>query len=258
MFLKQYRIILYILLLVCLPLNAQNGSKKIEGKIESETMDVSDVHVMNTSSKKATITNAYGYFTISVKLNDTIWFSAIQYEKYHLVITNAVLEEEMVTVTLEEALTELEEVVITPYNLSGDLYKDIESLKIEPEVTNVTLGLPNAHVKALTLNERKLFYAMSEQGLHKFIDEISGHNKKLRKMVSQDQDEDQIQTVRKFYPDSLYSQQLKIPLERIDDFMYFCAVDSIFNSTIDSQDKLKIWEFLEKKSPIYQKNNDLD
>lgn len=258
MFLNRNHIIFCIAYFVCLISNAQELTKKLDGKIESETMEVSDVHVINTTSKKATITNAYGYFTIPVKLNDTIRFSAIQYEKSQLVVNDEILESKMVTVTLIESLTELEEVVITPYRLSGDIYKDIQSLKIDPVVTSSTLGLPNANVKSLSLNERKLFLAMEEQALHRLIDEITGHNKRLRKMVSLDEVAYQIETVKKFYPDSLYIQELKVPPERIDDFMYFCAFDTIFNTTVDSKDKLKIWEFLERRSKNYRENNNLD
>jgi len=221
-------------------------------------MEVANIHVINTTSKKATITNAYGYFALSVKLNDTIRFSAIQYEKSFLVVDTTILASEIVTITLKESLTVLEEVVITPYKLSGDIYKDIQSLKVESVVTSSTLELPNANVKTLSLNERRLFLAMEEQALHRLIDELTGHNKRLRKIVALDEVANRIETVKQFYPDSLYSQELKIPRERIDDFMYFCAFDTTFNVTIDSQDKLKIWEFLEKRSTVYRKNNHLD
>lgn len=255
MLLKRNPVMFSILILVCISTNAQNFTKKIEGRVQSETMEVSGVHIINSTSKKATITDINGYFTISAKLNDTIRFSGIQYEKSTLIVNNKVLESEIITVTLKETITELEEVVVTPYNLSGDIKKDIQALKIEPLVTSTSLELPNADVKSLTLNERKLFLAMEEQLLHKLIDEISGHNKRLRNMVALDQAANQIETVKKFYSDTLYIQRLKLSPERIDDFMYFCAVDSIFNATIESQDKLKIWEFLKKKSSIYRKNN---
>ncbi|TMM53182.1 hypothetical protein FEE95_19115 [Maribacter algarum] len=258
MFSDRNFIIFFIISFVSLISNAQEIAKELDGKIESETMEVSDVHVINANSKKATITNAYGYFRISVKLNDTIWFSAIQYEKSQLIVTNEILQSKMVTVRLKESLTELDEVVITPYKLSGDIAKDIQSLKIEPVVTSSTLGLPNAHVKQLSLNERKLFLAMEEQALHRLIDEITGHNRRLRKMVSLDEVAEQIEIIKKFYAVSLYSQKLKVPEERIDDFMYFCAFDTIFKATVDGQDKLKIWEFLEDRSKIYRVNNDLE
>ena len=51
--------------------------------------------------------------------------------------------------------------------------------------------------------------------------------------------------------------ELRIPMNKIPDFMYFCEVDVTFNSIVDSRDKLKIWEFLKMKSAEYRTNNDL-
>jgi len=51
---------------------------------------------------------------------------------------------------------------------------------------------------------------------------------------------------------------LKIPKESIDDFMYFCEIDSTFQAVVDTHDKLKIWEIMILKSQLYRKNNELD
>lgn len=256
MFFKK-KVLFVIFFSVFVLSNAQNFSKDLQGKIKSESMELSDVHVVNITSKKATITDQHGDFKILVKLNDTLWFSSIQHEKSHLVVTNMVLETEKVIVNLKETLTVLEEVVIPSHKLSGNLDTDIKSMKFEPVISALTVGLPNADVKTLSVNERRLFYAMTEQGLHRLIDEMTGHNKRLRKMVFLDEEKLRLQTLKSFYPDSFYSKHLKIPSERIYDFIYFCAEDSIFNSTIESHNKLKIWEFLEKRSLIYRESNDL-
>lgn len=246
-----------ILIFVGFMANAQNSFENFDGKVKSESSHIPNVHVINRTSKKATITNAHGYYSIPAKLHDTILFSSIQFEKLGLVVTAEVLESEIVEILLKEKTIELEEVLVTPYNLTGDIHKDIQSIKLKSEVTTRTLGLPNANVKKLTINERKLFLAMQEQALHRLLDEITGHNKKLRKLVHVDNMKEQIETVKDYYPDSLFSQRLHIPLEKIDDFMYFCAVDSSFSSTLKSRDKLKFLEFLEEKSPIYRKNINL-
>jgi len=258
MTLKQKHGISFILFFVCLVAVAQNFSKSLKGKVKSESTHVPDVHIINKTSKKATITNAYGYFSIPVKPNDTILFSSVQFEKFELVANMEVLKSEIVQITLKEITVELEEVLVMPYNLTGDLHKDIQSLKTGSEISSAALELPNANVKRLTINERKLFLAMQEQALHRLLDEITGHNKKLRKLVHVDNVAEKIQLVKKFYPNSLYSQRLNIPLEKIDDFMYFCAVDSSFTSNIENKDKLNFLMFLEKKSSIYRKNNNLD
>ncbi len=45
--------------------------------------------------------------------------------------------------TFEEFVNELDEVVVRPYNLSGDLNRDMQQMKTDPVVTASTLGLPN-------------------------------------------------------------------------------------------------------------------
>lgn len=258
MALRKKHAIAVILFFACLTVRSQKLSENLDGKVKGKSSHIPDVHVINKTSKKATISNASGYFSIPAKPNDTILFSSVQFEKFELIVNAEILEGGIIEIALNEVMIELEEVLVTPYNLTGDLHKDIQFLKMEPEVSASTLGLPNAGVKKMTKNERKLFYAMQEQALHRLLDEITGHNRKLRKLVHLDNAAQQIQTAKEFYPDTFYSERLNIPLEKIDDFIYFCAVDSSFSSTIESKDKLKFLKFLEKKSPIYRKNNNLD
>ena len=66
------------------------------------------------------------------------------------------------------------------------------------------------------------------------------------------------QRVQDFYVDSLFVATLKIPKEKIDDFMYFCEVDTKFQEVVDSRDKLRIWDFMILKSRAYRENNKLD
>ncbi|MGB5818283.1 MAG: carboxypeptidase-like regulatory domain-containing protein [Saonia sp.] len=233
----------------------------LQGKIQSVSEDLADVHVLNITTKKATITNAYGYFSIPVKLNDTLLFSAVQFKKKEVIVTRSVLKSPILYVSLEEALNELDEVVVTPYNLSGNIEGDIESLKTGPVVTAATLGLPNAYVKPLTQAERHLIEATTGGGLvplNPILNGISGRTKMLKRRLARDKKYARTTRVREFYADSLYLTELKIPIPKIADFMYFCEVDSGFDTVVDTRDKLKIWGFLQKKSIVYRANNKLE
>ena len=76
------RIFLLFLLFVSTYSGAQTiFSDRLEGRVISEGNGIADVHVMNTSRNRATITNANGEFAISAGVNDTILFSAVQYKK---------------------------------------------------------------------------------------------------------------------------------------------------------------------------------
>ena len=222
---------------------------------------VADVHVMNTSRNRATITNANGEFTITASVNDTILFSAVQFRKKTIVVSLSMMESVQIIVSLEEFVNELDEVVLRPYDLSGDLSRDMGQMNTGQIVTASTLGLPNAYAKPKTQSERKLFEATTGGGLvplNPILNAISGRTKYLKKVLARERKYARTDRVREFYADSLFVKELKIPETKIDDFMFYCEVDYAFSSVVDTQDRLKIWEFLKKKSTIYRENNELD
>lgn len=241
-------------------------SKEIKGQIVNANTDLADVHVLNTTSHTATITDAQGYFTIAVKLNDTLVFSGVQYVKKEIVISKDMYNSNLVQVPLEEFTNELNEVTVMPYNLSGDLASDMGRLEKEPLYTASTIGLPNANVKLLTKNERLLREAsmgpvsiglLFSVPFNPIVNAITGRTKRLKKIVAAEQAYRQTDRVQNMYVDSLFVNQLGIPKEKIDDFMYFCEVDESFNALAKSNDELKLWEFLQKKSKVYRENNGL-
>jgi hypothetical protein len=240
--------------LIVINASAQSIFSKLEGKVTNLDKGIADVHVMNTSSNRATITDAEGRFSISTKLNDTILFSAVQYKRMSLVISRAMLESRSIIVPLEEFINELDEVVVRPYNLSGDLNRDMNSLNKEKVYVASTLGLPNAYVKPITQAERKLNEATTGGGLvplNPIINAISGRTKYLKKVLASQEKYARTIRVREYYADSLFVKYLKIPENKIEDFMYFCEVDNAFSAVVDSHDKLKIWEYLKLRSSSY-------
>lgn len=245
--------------LVVINASAQSIFSKLEGKVTNLNKGIADVHVMNTSSNRATITDEEGRFSISTKLYDTILFSAVQYKRMTLVISRAMLESRYIIVPLEEFINELDEVIVRPYNLSGDLGRDMNSLNTEKVYVASTLGLPNAYVKPITQAERKLNEATTGGGLvplNPIMNAISGRTKYLKKVLASQEKYARTIRVREYYADSLFVKYLKIPENKIEDFMYFCEVDTTFSALVDSHDKLKIWEYLKLRSNAYLRKAD--
>jgi len=233
---------------------------QLEGRIYSEEGDVAATHILNITSNRFTITDSEGFFEIPVKLYDTLVISAVQFKRKQLVITLGILEQELVQVQMEDALTQLTEVIVRPYNLTGDLSRDASNLKTDQVVTASTLNLPNAYVKLPTKAERELFAARSNpiMSIDPLINSITGRTKMLKKRVKRNAVYARTQRVREYYVDSLFRTDLKIPEESIEDFMFFCEVDEAFQDLVDTHDRLKIWEYMRRKSVIYRRNNELD
>jgi hypothetical protein len=253
---------LWLLFLVPIAVIGQNGMvQDLEGRVQSKDGDVAATHVLNTTTKRATITDNNGFFSIPVHIKDTLVFSAVQYKKKELIISKAMLDSKLILVPLEDALEELDEVVVMPYNLSGNISKDLNTLETEPVVTASTLGLPNAYVKVPTKAERELFEATTGGGflpLNPILNGISGRTKMLKKRLERNNLYNRTGRVRAFYPDSLYQTKLKIPKNKTDDFFYFCEIDNEFQSVVDTHDFFKIWEYLKRRSLTYRVNNNIE
>ncbi len=261
----QAFLFLLVTILPCLVI--AQSTKQLTGKVIAKDKDVTGVVVQNITTTKATITDVDGSFMIQVAINDTLVFSAVQFKRKVVPITTTFFNSTFLTIPLEEFVNELREVVVQPYNLSGNLDSDLTGLQLKKDVSAEALGLPNAHQKIPTQSERKLRQAtfgkfnvgmLLSPPLDPIINAITGRTKMLKNRVKVDKAYARTQRVQNFYVDSIFMSDLKIPYEKIDDFMYFCEVDSAFQTTVDTHDKLKIWEFLIQKSVAYRENNELD
>ncbi len=250
-----------VFLLLSISLKAQSVfSLKLEGRVYSKDGDVAATNVQNITANRGTITDENGFFAITANLNDTLIFSAVQFKKTQVIISKEILERRFLNIQLEDALTELDEVVVTPYNLTGDIMKDIDLITTEQVVTASTLDLPNAYVKPISKAERELYAATANpiMSFDPLINAITGRTKMLKKRVARNKRYSRTERVKAFYTDSLFQSDLKIAEDQIDDLLYFCEVDTAFQTVVDSHDRLKIWEYIRKKSVVYRKNNNLD
>lgn len=257
---------LFFLSLLFCPLLGQGQdtelrNRPLKGRIVEADAGIPNVHILNLSAERATITNAEGYFSMDTRVGDTVLISAIRYSRKTLVVTSQMLEAAELRIEMDPFVNQLQEVVVRPYNLSGKLDEDLMNLDVEEPVTAASLNLPNAYAKKRTQAERQLIEARTGGSgipLNPILNAISGRTKMLKKRLARDQAYLQTQEVRARYADSLFVSDLKIPQIRIPDFMYFCEMDPEFAELAESDDLLAMWDFLEAKGVEYRKANLLD
>ena len=82
---------------------AQN-IQDFSGKVVSDSLDISGIHVVNKNSGATTITNRKGEFSIGVQPTDTILFSAVHIKLQALVLDSLVLSQPKINVYIELSL----------------------------------------------------------------------------------------------------------------------------------------------------------
>ncbi|NAS29519.1 hypothetical protein GTQ40_00905 [Flavobacteriaceae bacterium R38] len=252
------------LIILCFPLTlfAQDESVILNGKITNEAANLEGIHILNLTSLVATITKKDGTFQINGKVNDTVLISAIQYKTQKIILNTDQIQTKTLNVELIPNITELDEVVVRPHNLTGNLSRDLkENPSIYEKISPSKLGLPNAYVKPKTQTERRLFEAKSGGGilpLNPIINAITGRTKKLKNQLKLERKEKKLEATKEQFNTALYSEFLKIPEDRIDDFIYYCAVDNAFIAVQQTEDTFLMLELLRKKSIEYRKVNNLN
>ena len=120
----------------------ERNFKTIVGEVLNDTINVSGIHVINSSSGGKTITDSDGFFKVGVRENDSIFFTSVQIKTQMIIIEKSVYEADSIRVYLEPIVNELEGVTVSPFNLSGDLFADMRQVE-EKEVFNFDdAGIP--------------------------------------------------------------------------------------------------------------------
>ena len=261
------------MLLLLLPMSYLTAQTKLlKGRVTARSGEVTGVTVQNLTSRRATITDVDGNFTIRAATGDTLVFSAVQFKRKQVPVTDALFATAFVVVPLEEFVNELKEVVVQPFGLSGDLGKDLDGLQLQNEVSAVALGLPNAGKAHPTQSERLLAEANGGAWslgagavgagtgipINPIINAITGRTKRLKNRVKVDRTYARTQNVRREVTDSIFEVELQIPKTKIADFMYFCEVDQEFQLLVAQGDGLKLWGYLLDRSKLYRKNNGIE
>lgn len=147
------RLLLIILSLFSLPGFSQiDNDKNQELKeftatvINAQTeFPLESVHVINLNQVKGTITNEDGKFSIPAAVNDTLYLSYLGFKTQKVRVTNDMLRFGNTKIALTELAYALEEVVVTPYQLTGYLEIDVKNLPVNNAYQYSISGLPTSY-----------------------------------------------------------------------------------------------------------------
>ena len=144
------KIIIFITLTISNLTFSQEQIQNVRGKVQSETSEVilQNVHVLNLTKVKGTISNVEGEFEIQAKVNDTLYFSYIGYKPLKIVVTNDLIRFDDNTIELTELAFALEEIIIKPYKLTGYLEIDVKNAPVNTATRYRIIGLPNLGYEA--------------------------------------------------------------------------------------------------------------
>ena len=126
--------VLILLLMVSQLMFAQHIERKVlNGKIVADSLEVENLTVYNITSNVGAVTNADGKFSIKARATDTLYIQGISYESKKYVLTHKDFWLEELEIRLKTNITELNEIEITPYTLTGIVEVDIKRIQVYGE-----------------------------------------------------------------------------------------------------------------------------
>ncbi|MEB8330584.1 carboxypeptidase-like regulatory domain-containing protein [Flavobacteriaceae bacterium KMM 6897] len=227
--------------------NAQEDARTLlRGKVLYRNSNVPNENVINTTSEYATITNDNGEFGIRVKAGDELVFTAINYQMLQLRVTQEMIENNRLVVEVNEKVTELDEVVVSPENQEKFLQLQNERIQKQydyeidrsTEVENIALsqqerGMQNG------LNFVNIFKALTKS---KTADETEARpTLKLSDVM------------RQVYDDRFFVEDLHLPQDKINNFLVYCDDKIPTQSLLKKDNEFQLIDFLVTYSKLYLK-----
>ena len=130
------------------------AQEKVIGIIENDadSKPISNVHVINLNSVVGTISNKDGVFEIDANVNDTLFFSYLGFKSIKVRVTNDLIKFKNSKIKLTELAYALEEIIVTPYKLTGYLEIDAKNVPISNSYRYSIPGLPTKGYEAGSRN----------------------------------------------------------------------------------------------------------
>lgn len=104
--------------------------KVLRGIVVVDSFDVEAVTVRNISSNLNAKTDIDGKFSIRARATDTLFFESPSFISQKYILSQKDFWKEELEIRLHVKITELDELIITPYTLSGNLNEDTKRIQV--------------------------------------------------------------------------------------------------------------------------------
>ncbi|MGJ5642060.1 hypothetical protein [Formosa sp. S-31] len=233
-------------------------SIEIKGTISGDD-DIENIHIINKTSQRFTVSNRFGEFVIEARLNDTIVFSAIQYTTLEVIVNPAIFASKVLDVEMVEHVNTLSEVIVGKV-LTGNLFSDVQNSTARPDINFYDVGIQGYMGKQKTQPERRLHEATTGGGivpLNPIINAITGRTKMLKQHIALERKDDLIHNIKARLSHDFFTEHPLGDTYKMD-FYYFCADDPLFMNRCKNKSDIEILIFLNEKYIQYIENQKTD
>lgn len=215
---------------------------------------LNQIYVTNLSTQKTVLSLYDGTFRINAKTGDQIRFTSIVTERKDIQVTKEMLEKGNYLFELKIAYHEIEEVVISSFKPTGNLRKDVLSLKKGNKGDEVKkmIGLPepkgdgtSPELPVADFRDGGLTFS-----LESIYDILSGERKKKQRLREYEKMMTAVNGIQNYFGDD-YFKSLGIPSNYIPNFLQFVYTSDYIWMYVENGNYEATQHYIEKYLPIY-------
>lgn len=234
---------------------------EIKGKVIVEINEVEGLVVYNKSSNKRTLTDANGEFKINVTLNDRIEISALQFKTFLVIINQEIISSRQLTAFLVERVNKLDEVVLLPFGLTGDLVTDLDKLRtFNIDLDAIYFGVANIDSYQYTEPQYTAVENMilKKDEFYNGVDFVKITNWLIKPMLKskssigkEDTKFSNFTDLKDIYTRDFISTNFDVPKERVEAFIVFAEKNNTDKTLLDSGKDIQLIEYLVTQSQLF-------
>ncbi len=214
---------------------SQDDDRRIlMGQVIYKNVNVANEYVINSTTEKATITNDDGEFSIKVKVGDELVFTAVNFQYKLVKITPEILANNRLVVSVNEKITELDEVVLTPED--QERYLQVKNEEFKEYEYEVDRGTEVENV-ALSQSERGMQDGINFVNIFRAIFKSKEIDPEVKPMLASE-------VLRQVYDDQFFVMDLNIPQDKIDAFLLYCDPKMPARSLLKKENEFQLIDSL--------------
>lgn len=251
--------LIIVLLFSFVSINAQDILRvEINGRINVETEDKEGITVYNQSSKQGVTTDENGAFKIEAAEYDVLAFGALQFKDFAITIDKRIIESRQVSVRLVEDVNKLDEVIVLPYDLSGNLSVDTEAVRTynvnmseiykgEEDFDDYKFSADNkTKVDDPLLDGNRLRNGLNLVNVFRLFvkrkDKSKSEAEKFEELIS---------PIEKRYTANFLKENFKIPTDLREAFVDFIEREGYDKALLEKKNEIYLLDFLKKQSQLF-------
>jgi hypothetical protein len=242
----------------------------LNGRVVADSLAIELLNVNNISSHIGAVTDEKGTFTIYARPTDTLTFTSVNIHSATMVLKESDFTQKQLVIKLNVNVTVLEEVIILPTRMIGDLktvskntktnaitsgvagtdltetYKEVKFAPIEYKIDKTVNGaLPGSMHPLRGIDFARIYRLYIKKDKKTKTDRGEIYSKEAQKPFAE--------AVKERFTYNFFTEALKIPQDKINLFLAYCDTGEDAKALLDPNKEFELTDYLVGKSEEYLK-----